>query len=112
MDAIDKAINKILTQSTEVNREEARLRRNARDHDAQVRTLVDELSDRVNFRFPIRSREQMPQLSDAAYRAYQIEQIKNRSALLHILTLKIMARAVDREDEKADEDFDDLMRTF
>ena len=108
MDGIDREINKILLQSMEVNRAEARARRDQRDHDSRVNRLVDDLSDRVNFRFPIRSREQTPQLSDAAYRAYQIEQIKNRSALLHILTLKIMARAVDREDEKADEDFDKI----
>jgi hypothetical protein len=112
MDSIDKAINNILHSVAQQNREEARLRRNARDHDAQVNILVDELMDRVNFRFPIRKREELPQLNDAAYAAYQTEQIKNRSALLHILTLKILARAIDKEEQKADDDFDERMRTF
>lgn len=111
-DAIDKSINKILRSIRDQNQDEARQRRNARDHDSQVRALVEDLSDRVNFRFPIRKREELPQLNDSAYAAYQLEQIKNRSGLLHILTLKILARAIDREDEKADEDFDEMMRTF
>ena len=81
MDHIDKSINKILRSVAQQNREEARLRRNARDHDAQVNALVDELSDRVNFRFPIKRREELPQLSDAAFLTYQTEQIRNRSAL-------------------------------
>jgi hypothetical protein len=112
MDHIDRSINKILRSVAQQNREEARLRRNARDHDSQVNVLVDELTDRVNFRFPIKPREQVPQLNDAAYAAYQLEQIKNRSALLHILTMKILAHAIDKEQQKADDDFDQLMRTF
>lgn len=108
MDALDKTINTVLRLSLEQNKEEARLRRNARDEESAVERKIDDYMDRCALRFPIKPREQMPQLSDAAYLAYQKEAIKNRAALLWILIGLTLQQAVKNEESEADAEYDKL----
>src|ERR1700688_608939 len=108
MDALDKTINTVLRLSLEQNKEEARLRRNARDEESAVARKVDEYADRCALRFPIKPREQMPQLSDRAYVAYTAEAIKNRTALLWILIGLTLQQAVKNEESAVDAEYDNL----
>jgi hypothetical protein len=109
MDRTDRDIDAVLKLSAEQNKEQARLRRNARDREAEIERMLDNLEDRCALRFPIRKREELPQLSDQAYAAYITEAIRNRTALLWTLIGIQIKRAMHSAESAVDAECDRIM---
>lgn len=103
-DALDSMLQKIRLQYNEHQRLRAIARRDAERRRADAKRFADELSDRVALHVPMKSREECPEMSDAAYKEYALGVVRYRSFLMWT-ALGLIARGADTDGEEGGLDF-------